>query len=65
MNVTLSQRRAAAVLEWLVDKGIERNRLVSQGLGPDKPIDDNDTEAGRQNNRRVEFHIVEMGKAGE
>ncbi|MCU0690932.1 MAG: OmpA family protein [Polyangiaceae bacterium] len=56
-NLGLSRRRAAAVAQWLVDHGIDRERLTSEGLGLTKPIDTNDTEEGRQNNRRVEFHI--------
>jgi len=54
---TLSQQRAAAVVAWLVKHGIDAKRLTSQGFGQDRPVDSNDTEAGRQNNRRVEFHI--------
>lgn len=64
-NRALSRRRAAAVVKWLVDRGIERGRLTSQGFGPDKPIDNNDTAEGRQNNRRVEFNIVENEGATE
>src|SRR5690606_12311697 len=60
MNIELSRRRAASVVQWLVEKGIDRGRLVSQVVGPDRPIEDNGTEAGRQNNRRVEFHIVDL-----
>jgi outer membrane protein OmpA-like peptidoglycan-associated protein len=63
-NLALSQRRAASVLKWLVAHGIDKKRLESQGLGLTKPIDDNGTEDGRRNNRRVEFHIVEQGGAG-
>ena len=59
-NVGLSRRRAASVVKWLVDKGIEKKRLASKGFGPDKPRDTNDTDEGRQNNRRVEFHIKKM-----
>lgn len=62
MNIGLSRRRAAAVVQWLVDHGIDNGRLTSQGLGPDKPVDSNDTDVGRQNNRRVEFHIMENGR---
>lgn len=57
LNRTLSDQRAAAVVTWLVYNGISRERLTSVGFGPDRPIDDNRTEAGRQKNRRVEFHI--------
>lgn len=63
LNVGLSRRRAASVVQWLVDHGIDKERLTSQGHGPDKPVDDNGTDLGRQNNRRVEFHIVESGKS--
>ncbi|MDF3067134.1 MAG: Outer rane lipoprotein omp16 precursor [Polyangiaceae bacterium] len=58
-NLDLSRRRAAAVMKWLTDHGITKDRLSSQGLGMTKPIDTNETDAGRQNNRRVEFHILE------
>lgn len=59
-NKGLSQRRAAAVVRWLTKNGIEAKRLTSAGFGQAKPIDTNDSEEGRQNNRRVEFHIREM-----
>ncbi|MEO8901604.1 MAG: OmpA family protein [Polyangiaceae bacterium] len=58
-NQRLSEQRAAAVVNWLVSHGVERKHLSAQGFGPDKPIDTNDTDEGRQNNRRVEFHILE------
>lgn len=61
MNVTLSNDRAAAVVQWLVYNGVSRDRLTSVGFGPDRPIEDNRTEAGRQKNRRVEFHIQGAG----
>ncbi|MBX3183508.1 MAG: OmpA family protein [Polyangiaceae bacterium] len=62
-NKALSGRRAASVVRWLVKNGVAQSRLVSKGFGQEKPIDTNDTEEGRQNNRRVEFHIVKV-KAG-
>jgi OmpA-OmpF porin, OOP family len=58
-NLDLSRRRAASVMKWLTDHGVAPSRLSSKGLGMTKPIDSNDTDAGRQNNRRVEFHILE------
>jgi OmpA-OmpF porin, OOP family len=58
-NLDLSRRRAASVMKWLVDHGVTATRLSSKGLGMTKPIDSNDSDAGRQNNRRVEFHILE------
>jgi outer membrane protein OmpA-like peptidoglycan-associated protein len=57
MNQTLSGKRAASVVAWLVKHGIQSGRLSSQGFGMDRPIDTNETPEGRQNNRRVEFHI--------
>src|SRR5882724_6498773 len=58
-NLDLSRRRAASVMKWLTDHGVAKERLSSKGFGLTKPIDSNDTDAGRQNNRRVEFHILE------
>lgn len=58
-NIKLSQERANAVMEILTTKyGIEKSRVDAKGYGPDKPVDTNDTEAGRANNRRVEAVIV-------
>jgi outer membrane protein OmpA-like peptidoglycan-associated protein len=56
-NQRLSEGRAAAVRAWLVAHGIDGARLTSVGYGQTRPIDTNDTEDGRRNNRRVEFHI--------
>lgn len=56
-NRKLSADRAAAVVKWLVAAGIAKDRLTSAGFGFDKPIDTNETEQGKKNNRRVEFHI--------
>jgi len=57
-NKDLSKRRAASVVNALVKRKIDKARLTSEGVGQDRPIDSNDTDAGRQNNRRVEFHIL-------
>lgn len=62
MNVELSKARAAAVLTYLLGRGIEAERMESEGFGPDKPIADNDSESGRARNRRVEIHIIEQGE---
>jgi OOP family OmpA-OmpF porin len=59
MNRKLSAARAASVVTWLVSHGVDKDRLTSQGFGPDRPIDTNSTEEGRQANRRVEFHLAE------
>lgn len=56
-NNSLSQNRAKAVYEFLINNGIQVERLQYQGFGETKPIDDNETEEGRQNNRRTEFEI--------
>jgi outer membrane protein OmpA-like peptidoglycan-associated protein len=57
MNKKLSADRAAAVVKWLVGHGIDKSRLASEGFGPERPLDNNTTEEGRRQNRRVEFHI--------
>ena len=54
-NVDLSQRRAAAVVAYLVSKGTAQERLEAKGMGPNAPIGENDTDEGRAKNRRVEF----------
>ncbi len=56
-NQVLSEQRAAAVLDYLTSKGIAKDRLVSKGFASTVPIDTNDTVAGRENNRRVEFLV--------
>jgi len=57
-NLDLSQRRAESVKNYLVKKGIDAKRLSTQGFGPDRPVADNSTEMGRQQNRRIEFKIL-------
>jgi outer membrane protein OmpA-like peptidoglycan-associated protein len=57
VNKKLSAERAMSVMKWFVGAGIAKDRLTSVGFGPDRPIDTNQTEDGRKNNRRVEFHI--------
>lgn len=59
-NLRLSDGRANAVREWLVGFGIDPSRMTSVGRGEREPIDTNSTSQGRQNNRRVEFDIVEQ-----
>ncbi|MEL6344943.1 MAG: OmpA family protein, partial [Myxococcota bacterium] len=58
-NRELSQGRAAAVVDYLVSKGISRDRLQSQGFGEDRPLDSRRTRAAYSKNRRVEFVILE------
>lgn len=54
-NLDLSKRRAYAVKEYLVGKGISENMITSNGFGDTKPLQTNDTEEGRKTNRRVEI----------
>jgi len=56
-NQRLSDRRAEAVLDALVERGVNGDRLTSEGFGEDEPIADNGTLAGRQENRRIEFSL--------
>jgi outer membrane protein OmpA-like peptidoglycan-associated protein len=58
-NVRLSERRAKAVSQYLVDSGVTESRLRAKGFGPLKPMAPNFTSQGRARNRRVEFHIIE------
>ncbi len=56
-NLRLSDGRAAAVKNYLISKGIDESRLVSEGFGESMPIADNKTKAGKQQNRRVEMKL--------
>ncbi len=57
-NLTLSLSRADSVKQYLVDAGVDAGRLQTRGAGPDEPIEDNKTNAGRQKNRRIEFKVL-------
>ncbi|HNP33925.1 MAG TPA: OmpA family protein [Flavobacterium sp.] len=57
-NQKLSEDRAAAVKNYLIENGIASSRLSSVGFGESKPIDTNKTKAGKANNRRVEVKLV-------
>jgi outer membrane protein OmpA-like peptidoglycan-associated protein len=56
-NVDLSRRRAEAVRSYLVSRGCPTDRIVARGMGPDRPVADNASGAGRANNRRIEIVI--------
>ena len=58
-NMDFSQRRAGSVKKFLEKAGIAPERLIAQGFGETKPVDDNKTAAGREKNRRVQFVVVE------
>jgi OOP family OmpA-OmpF porin len=57
-NQKLSVRRAEAVKAYLISKGIERNRVYTEGKGEKQPVADNRTAEGRAKNRRVEVEVV-------
>ncbi|MCF8360258.1 MAG: OmpA family protein [Prolixibacteraceae bacterium] len=58
-NLDLSKKRANSVMNYLIENGIDHQRLIAKGFGETKPKATNDTENGRQINRRVEFAIIE------
>ena len=57
-NMRLSQARAQSVVDYLISKGIDKARLVAKGYGKENPIASNDTDEGRQQNRRTEFKVL-------
>ena len=59
-NVALSERRAQSVVNYLISKGIAKERLTSKGFGMTKPVASNDTAEGKASNRRVEMRILKM-----
>jgi OOP family OmpA-OmpF porin len=67
LNLRLSRERASAVLEWLVSRGVVRQRLRAEGYGRKHPLGDNTSEEGRAKNRRVEFVVLRRSvpRAGE
>ena len=58
LNLRLSNKRAIAVRDYLVEKGVDATRLEAKGFGEGFPIEDNNTRAGRANNRRVEIKVT-------
>ena len=60
-NLNLSEKRARAVVDYLVLKGIDASRLEYSGYGASKPVADNSTEEGRSLNRRTELEILDQG----
>jgi outer membrane protein OmpA-like peptidoglycan-associated protein len=57
-NLTLSNNRAKAVVQYLTSKGIAATRLAAKGYGASRPIADNKTDAGRAQNRRTEMKVL-------
>lgn len=73
-NMTLSDKRAQSVSDYLAGLGVAGKRMTTEGYGPDQPVADNDSDYGRQQNRRVEVAIfaneklkkkAEKGQLGE
>ena len=59
-NIDLSQRRAESVRTYLISRGLQSDRVVAKGMGPDRPIADNTSAEGRANNRRVEIVVAKL-----
>jgi outer membrane protein OmpA-like peptidoglycan-associated protein len=59
-NITLSENRAKSVVNFLINKNISNTRLTFKGYGESKPIDTNETETGRANNRRTEIMVLDF-----
>jgi outer membrane protein OmpA-like peptidoglycan-associated protein/tetratricopeptide (TPR) repeat protein len=57
-NINLSEKRANAIAQYLISKGIVKERIATKGFGASKPIADNNTQAGRAKNRRTSFTIT-------
>ncbi len=57
-NLDLSERRAQAVVDYLISKGIDPSRVEPEGMGEGHPVDTNDTKEGRYHNRRVDFVVT-------
>jgi outer membrane protein OmpA-like peptidoglycan-associated protein len=60
-NVLLSEARASMVRAYLIKAGVQPDRLIARGFGPDRPVESNETPRGRDTNRRVEFMISGAG----
>ncbi|OGR13720.1 MAG: hypothetical protein A2341_05815 [Deltaproteobacteria bacterium RIFOXYB12_FULL_58_9] len=64
-NIKLSQDRAESVRQYFIANGVQAERLIAEGFGPEKPIASNSSNRGREQNRRVEFVIVELSSIGK
>jgi len=58
-NLQLSEKRAKAVVDYLINNGIDKDRLSYKGMGSTASASDNATTKGRQLNRRVEFRLID------
>ncbi|MEC7813574.1 MAG: OmpA family protein, partial [Bacteroidota bacterium] len=57
-NQTLSEGRAQSAVNYIIEKGVDQNRLVAKGYGETQPLFENDTEENKANNRRVELKVI-------
>jgi outer membrane protein OmpA-like peptidoglycan-associated protein len=57
-NLDLSENRARSVYEYLINQGVDENRLEYEGYGFSKPVETNETQEGRARNRRTEMRIL-------
>ena len=64
-NLRLSERRAQSVMRYMIEQGVSEGRLEAHGYGEERPIAPNETRDGRAQNRRVEFHLVDMAQRVE
>ena len=58
-NQVLSEARAVAVVEYLIEKGLDKNKIVARGFGETQPIASNETDEGRKLNRRIEYMVLD------
>jgi outer membrane protein OmpA-like peptidoglycan-associated protein len=65
LNLALSQARAAAVMRWLIEHGVDERRLQASGYGSRRPLKPNSSPAEREANRRVDFQIVRRSALGK
>ena len=63
-NQKLSEDRANSVMEYMISKGISKDRVSAVGYGSSRPKEDNGTEAGRKANRRIEIRVVNKDEVG-
>jgi OmpA-OmpF porin, OOP family len=57
-NIDLSHKRSRSVVNYLISKGIDKSRIVAKGYGASRPLGDNNTDEGRQLNRRIEILVI-------
>ncbi|MEL6324756.1 MAG: OmpA family protein, partial [Pseudomonadota bacterium] len=62
LNDSLSRQRAIAVRSELIERGVDPRRLVAEGFGARRLVADNETEAGRARNRRIEINVIRDGE---